>query len=258
MLVTGYPRNLKEEYPDIPFKTVDSAFSIASSIFFFKGIYYLSFLASLNNSNLKTEILLDYEFWQSDWNTNLTGKIPFKASAAVSWRNPRLDSSMTEPLAYIVSNSSMYKFNFWSIPISQETLDIRYFLFDCVQSNYKPHNPLFLGPSYKQAFIADDVYMKNIVRSPRLVIRQAPDEVAATAVVVNSTKQTQNVTTTTKTTTTTPTTKFVLKDNSSIAAARSVVAKLQNYYSVNKALVVERNQMFLTLTMIFFIIISIV
>lgn len=183
----------------------------------------------------------------------MTGKIPFKASAAVSWRNPRLDSSMTEPLAYIVSNSSMYKFNFWSIPISQETLDIRYFLFDCVQSNYKPHNPLFLGPSYKQAFIADDVYMKNIVRSPRLVIRQAPDEV-----VVNATKQTtQNVTMTTRTTTTSSP-KFVLKDNSSIAAARSVVAKLQNYYSVNKALVVERNLMFLTLTMIFFLIISIV
>lgn len=93
----------------------------------------------------------------------------------MSWRNPRLDSSMTEPLAYIVSNSSMYKFNFWSIPISQETLDIRYFLFDCVQANYKPHNPLFLGPSYKQAFIADDVYMRNFPRSPRLVIRQAPE-----------------------------------------------------------------------------------
>lgn len=37
VLVVGYPRNLKEEYPDIPFKSVDSAFSIASSIFFFKG-----------------------------------------------------------------------------------------------------------------------------------------------------------------------------------------------------------------------------
>lgn len=103
----------------------------------------------------------------------MTGKIPFKTNAAVSWRNPRLDSSLTEPLAYIVSNSSMYKFNFWSIPISQETLDIRYFLFDCVQANYKPHNPLFLGPSYKQAFIADDVYNKN-VRS-RKVVRHAAD-----------------------------------------------------------------------------------
>jgi hypothetical protein len=91
----------------------------------------------------------------------VTGKIPFRTNAAVSWRNPRLDSSLTEPLAYIVSNASMYKFNYWSIPISQEALDIRYFLFDCVQANYKPHNPLFLGPSYKQAFIADDVYNKE-------------------------------------------------------------------------------------------------
>ena len=55
----------------------------------------------------------------------------------------------------------MYKFNYWSIPISQEALDIRYFLFDCVQTNYKPHNPLFLGPSYKQAFLTDDVYSKE-------------------------------------------------------------------------------------------------
>lgn len=124
----------------MPFRSVDSAFSIASSIFFFK----------------------DYEFWQSDWNSNVTGKIPFKTNAAVSWRNPRLDNSLTEPLAYIVSNSSMYKFNYWSIPISQEALDIRYFLFDCVQANYKPHNPLFLGPSYKQAFLVDDVYSKEV------------------------------------------------------------------------------------------------
>ena len=55
----------------------------------------------------------------------------------------------------------MYKFNYWSIPISQEALDIRYFLFDCVQANYKPHNPLFLGPSYKQAFLTEDVYSKE-------------------------------------------------------------------------------------------------
>ena len=37
VLLKGYPRLLKEEYPDIPFRSVDSAFSIASSIFFFKG-----------------------------------------------------------------------------------------------------------------------------------------------------------------------------------------------------------------------------
>lgn len=136
----------------MPFKSVDSAFSIATSIFFFK----------------------DYEFWQSDWNSNVTGKIPFKTNAAVSWRNPRLDSSLTEPLAYIVSNTSMYKFNYWSIPISQESLDIRYFLFDCVQANYKPHNPLFLGPSYKQAFIADDIYTKE----SRIAARHAPSYLA--------------------------------------------------------------------------------
>ncbi len=152
ILIKGYPRPLKEEYPDIPFKSVDSAFSIASSIFFFK----------------------DYDFWQSDWNSNITGRIPFKTSSAVSWRNPRLDSSLTEPLAYIISNSSMYKFNYWSIPISQEALDIRYFLFDCVQANYKPHNSLFLGPSYKQAFIADDVYNRNVKSA-----RQAPSPFVA-------------------------------------------------------------------------------
>lgn len=148
----NYPKLMKEEYPDIPFRSVDSAFSIATSIFFFK----------------------DYEFWQSDWNSNVTGKVPFKTNAAVSWRNPRLDTSLTEPLAYIVSNTSLYRFNYWSIPISQETLDIRYFLFDCVQANYKPHNPLFLGPSYKQAFIADDIYKKE----SRIAVRQAPSYLA--------------------------------------------------------------------------------
>ena len=165
-MVKGYPRSLKEEYPDMPFKSVDSAFSIASSIFFFK----------------------DYEFWQSDWNSNVTGKIPFKTNAAVSWRNPRLDNSLTEPLAYIVSNSSLYKFNYWSIPISQEALDIRYFLFDCVQANYKPHNPLFLGPSYKQAFIADDVYSKE----SRLSARHAPAYLARLTRNSNDKNTTQN------------------------------------------------------------------
>lgn len=177
----------------------------------------------------------------------MTGKIPFKANAAVSWRNPRLDSSMTEPLAYIVSNSSMYKFNFWSIPISQETLDIRYFLFDCVQANYKPHNPLFLGPSYKQAFIADDVYMKNIVRSPRLVIRQVPPgSVEKKKPIVNETIRANNLI------------NELVRNNgsSSVVAARSVVAKLQNYYTVSKAveLVGQINQIvYFTLTMVVFV-----
>ena len=125
-------------------------------------------------------LVKDYEFWQSDWNTNVTGKIPFKTNAAVSWRNPRLDSSLTEPLAYIVSNASMYKFNYWSIPISQEALDIRYFLFDCVQANYKPHNSLFLGPSYKQAFIADDVYSRESKS-----LRQGPSSYVARLIANN-------------------------------------------------------------------------
>ena len=42
VLLKGYPRLLKEEYPDIPFRSVDSAFSIASSIFFFKGMRVIS------------------------------------------------------------------------------------------------------------------------------------------------------------------------------------------------------------------------
>jgi hypothetical protein len=147
---------LTQEYRHIPFKSVDTAFSIASSIFFFK----------------------DYEFWQSDWNSNLTGKIPFKINAAVAWRSPRLDNSLAEPLAYIISNASMYKFNYWSMPISQEAIDIRYFLFDCIQSNYKPNNPSFIGPSYEQAFISDDLYNKNdnIRRSLKSLINNNKNE----------------------------------------------------------------------------------
>jgi hypothetical protein len=108
-------------------------------------------------------IFIDTEFWQSDWTPNITGKIPFKVDAVLSWRNPRLDTGLNEPLAYIISNSSMYKFNYWSFPVSYEALDIRYFLFDCVQANYQPNDAIFLGPSYKQAFIADDIYSKENV-----------------------------------------------------------------------------------------------
>jgi hypothetical protein len=125
----------------MPFKSVDSAFSVAASIFFFK----------------------DYDFWQSDWNSNVTGKMPIKTNAAVGWRNPRVDSSLSEPLAYLISNTSMYRFNYWSMPLSQDTMDIRYFLFDCVQSNAKPDNQVFVGPSYKQAFLTNDLY--NAARS---------------------------------------------------------------------------------------------
>lgn len=135
VLDRGFPKLLKEEYPQLPFKTLDAAFAVATSIFFFKG----------------------HEFWQSDWSSNVTSKVPIKVDAAVSWRNPRLEAGPNEPLAYIISNSSMYKFNYWSFPLSQESLDIRYFLFDCVQTNYQPDKDVFLGPSYRQAFIADDI-----------------------------------------------------------------------------------------------------
>ena len=36
-IIEGYPKQIKEEYPYIPFKSVDAAFSVATSIFFFKG-----------------------------------------------------------------------------------------------------------------------------------------------------------------------------------------------------------------------------
>lgn len=142
-MVDGYPMLIRDEYPDIPFRSIDSAFAAGASIFFFK----------------------DYEFWQSDWSTNVTGRMPIKVNAALDWRNPRIDSSLSEPLAYLISNTSMYKFNYWSIPLSHESADIRYFLFDCVQANapsssYKqlPESPTFLGPSYKQAFLINDIY----------------------------------------------------------------------------------------------------
>ena len=36
-MVPGYPKALKDEYPELPFENVDSAFAVASSVFFFKG-----------------------------------------------------------------------------------------------------------------------------------------------------------------------------------------------------------------------------
>ena len=42
-----------------------------------------------------------------------------------------------------------------------------------MQANYKPHNPLFLGPSYKQAFLVDDVYNREVKS-----VRQMPSYVA--------------------------------------------------------------------------------
>jgi hypothetical protein len=100
--------------------------------------------------------------------------MPIKTNAAVGWRNPRVDSSLSEPLAYLISNTSMYRFNYWSMPLSQDTMDIRYFLFDCIQSNVKPDNQVFLGPSYKQAFIANDLFTaaKNSNKNNNNLIRQ--------------------------------------------------------------------------------------
>jgi hypothetical protein len=156
VIVKNYPKTIKEEYPNLPFNRIDGAFAVSSSVFLFK----------------------DTEFWQSDWTSNITGKIPFKVDAVLSWRNPRLDTGLNEPLAYIISNSSMYKFNYWSFPVSYEALDIRYFLFDCVQANYQPNNAIFLGPSYKQAFIADDIYNKEsfAFNLPEHVARLVVDE----------------------------------------------------------------------------------
>jgi hypothetical protein len=150
-LAYGYPKQLREEYPYIPFSSVDAAFSISDAIFFFK----------------------DYEFWQSEWASNITGKVPIKVNAAVGWRNPRVDSSLNEPLAYLISNNSMYKFQYWSLPLSQESIDIRYFLFDCVNSNYNRQHDGGLASSYKQAFAASDnqIYNNNNLMRwfPRMV-----------------------------------------------------------------------------------------
>ena len=143
----------------MPFDRIDGAFAVASSVFLFKGRLIGFFFNSYLFFNHIYHI--DTEFWQSDWTSNITGKIPFKVDAVLSWRNPRLDTGLKEPLAYVISNSSMYKFNYWSFPVSYEALDIRYFLFDCVQANYQPNDAIFLGPSYKQAFIADDIYNKE-------------------------------------------------------------------------------------------------
>jgi hypothetical protein len=84
--------------------------------------------------------------------------MPFKANAVLSWRHPNMVTGINEPLAYIISNTSMYKFNFWNYPTENDAIDVRYFLFDCVKTNSMPDSDVFLGPSYKQAFIENDVY----------------------------------------------------------------------------------------------------
>jgi hypothetical protein len=101
---------------------------------------------------------VENEFWQNGWSPNITGKIPLKANAILSWRHPNMMNEINEPLAYIISNTSMYKFNFWNYPTESEAIDTRFFLFDCVKTNSIPDKDVFLGPSYKQALIENDVY----------------------------------------------------------------------------------------------------
>ena len=95
--------------------------------------------------------------WQSNWETNTTGKMPFRTNSAFGWRNPTVEHNLNEPLAYINSNMSLYKFNLLSIPISQETLDIRYFLFDCMRSNnYRPLSAVLENNFIKKSISNDD------------------------------------------------------------------------------------------------------
>ena len=145
-------------------------------LYFSSRVIYSLYFQSYSIYLIKC-LLPDQQFWQSDWTSNVTGRIPFKVNAAISWRNPRLEAGPSEPLAYIISNTSMYKFNYWSFPLSQEALDIRFFLFDCVQTNYQPSNSIFIGPSYKQAFLANDVYRKdtNSQSLPSFLARLARD-----------------------------------------------------------------------------------
>jgi hypothetical protein len=94
----------------IPFSNVDSALSFSSSVYFFK-----------NN-----------EMWKSNLESNLTSKMPMKTTNAFSWRDTEKNNS-SEPLAYLNTDMFLYKFNFHNIPITYESLNIRYFLFDCVR-----------------------------------------------------------------------------------------------------------------------------
>ena len=40
MLVKGYPKSTKEEYPSLPFDRIDGAFAVSSTVFLFKGFYH--------------------------------------------------------------------------------------------------------------------------------------------------------------------------------------------------------------------------
>lgn len=134
-MVLGYPKVLTDEFPHIPFESVDSAFSIGSSVFFFNG----------------------FDFWQNTWESNTTRSIPFKTNAAISWINPGAKLDYKEPLAYLVSDVSMHQFNYWNIFLQTNNADIRYFLFDCLGTNPKPEGKSFLGPTYNNTRITDDI-----------------------------------------------------------------------------------------------------
>ncbi len=107
----------------------------------------------------------------------MTGKMPFRADAVLSWRHPNMKNGINEPLAYIISNTTMYKFNYWNFPLAHETLDTRYYLFDCVKTDLKvnnePNSNVYIGPSYKQAFIENDVYKNNQISRDEEPIPQA-------------------------------------------------------------------------------------
>jgi hypothetical protein len=37
VIVKGYPKSIKEEYPSLPFNRIDGAFAVSSTVFLFKG-----------------------------------------------------------------------------------------------------------------------------------------------------------------------------------------------------------------------------
>jgi hypothetical protein len=76
--------------------------------------------------------------------------MPFKTIAALSWKQPGLVFDYSEPLAYLVSGVTMHQFDYWNINLQKNNVDIRYFLFDCLETNPKPDRRVFIGPTYSQ------------------------------------------------------------------------------------------------------------
>ncbi len=162
--ITGYPKVLQSEFPNIPYKSVDSAFSSGSSVFFFKGKKSKYLLISRFNynyflyfKNYKICLLLDFSFWQSSWNDSITYPMPFKTISALSWKQPGSVFNYSEPLAYLISGVTMHQFNYWNINLQTNNVDIRYFLFDCLETNPKPDGQVFIGPNYSHTYINDDM-----------------------------------------------------------------------------------------------------